>query len=76
MKQDQLNTAYDKFFNKSDEGKYFINYVKSIIDKSHKLSEDNPELAMAYSQKAKGARDIIQHIQSVTTVIKKGKNIL
>lgn len=75
MKQDQLKTAYDRFFHQSDEGKYFIDYVKGIIEDAHTSAENDPEFAIAYTQKARGVREILKHIQSVTTVIKKGKNI-
>lgn len=73
MKQDQLKSAYNKFFNKSDEGKYFMAYIYNVIDTAHQSAETSPELAAYYSQKAKGAREILHHIQSVTTEVKKGK---
>lgn len=75
MKQDQLKPAYDQFFLKSDAGKYFIDYLSNSIDNNHKQAENNAEKSRDYIQNAKGIRTILEHITSVTTNIKKGKDI-
>lgn len=75
MKQDQLKSAYTEFFYKSEAGKYFITSINDLITKAHEHAEDNAELARDYTQEARGARQVLNHIQSVTTEIKKGKAI-
>jgi len=75
MKQEQLMSAYDQFFNKSEEGKHFMLAVDEIIDSAHRLAENDPVFARDNVQRAKGAREVLKHIQSVTTLIKKGKTI-
>ncbi len=65
--------AYRKFFLKSEEGKAYIAEARRIIDDLHEKSESDADKARDYSQQAKGARLLIDHIVSVTTDIKKGK---
>ena len=73
MRQDQLQSAYNEFFFKSDAGQYFINYIESFIDKEHQKAEKSAKEARDFTQSAKGAREILNHIQTTITVIKKGK---
>lgn len=67
--------AYREFFFKSEAGKEFIKEVNRLITDSHEDAEKNPELARDYVQRAKGNRQLLEHITSVTTEIKKGKPI-
>lgn len=75
MRQDELIYPYDQFFNKSEEGKYFVDYVKSFIDGQHDKAENDPDHARDYAQSARGAREILNHISSVTTITKRISNI-
>lgn len=68
-----LKVAYQNFFLKTDEGKQFLDEVRRQIAANHESSEKDPLLARDFSQRAKGNREILEHIQSVTTDIKKGK---
>lgn len=73
MRQDQLRNAYDQFFNKSEEGKHFILAVNEIINQAHESAEHDATFARDYTQHAKGARQVLIHIQSVLTLAKKDK---
>jgi hypothetical protein len=73
MKREDIKRAYDQFFNKTDAGKYFIEYVNSYVAGQHDKAEDNPELARDFTQSAKGAREIMKHIRSFDIDLIKGK---
>lgn len=73
MKRDDIKKAYDQFFNNSDFGKYFIDYIESYIAGQHNKAEDTPELARDFVQSAKGAREILKHIRSFEIDMIKGK---
>lgn len=75
MNSDQLKKAYEQFFVKSEAGKYFMTEVNRLITTNHESAEDKPELSRDHVQRAKGMRDIANHIQSVMTEVKKGKPI-
>lgn len=68
-----LNEAYTKFFLKSPEGQEFVKTVEGIIARAHELAEKNPDSARDASQRAVGAREVLNHIISTTTKAKKGK---
>lgn len=65
--------AYRKFFFESDDGQEFIHELRRLITTNHEAAEKTPELARDYVQRAKGNREVLDHITSVTTEIKKGK---
>jgi RNase P subunit RPR2 len=67
--------AYREFFLKSEAGKEFVKEVERLITNNHEEAEKNPELSRDYVQRAKGNRQLLEHITSVTTEIKKGKPI-
>ena len=75
MKQEQLRPAYNEFFYNSDAGRHFLKTITDQIETYHKQAEQLPELSRDLVQTAKGCREVLSHIQSVTTVIKKGKSI-
>lgn len=78
MNPDELARAYEAFFTKSEAGKYFMSQIHEAINDAHEKAEDNPEFAQAYTQRAKGVRSVLAHIQSVQSVgvtIKRGKPI-
>lgn len=68
-----LKVPYQNFFIKSEEGKAFMAELIRIIDSFHAKAESDGDKARDYSQQAKGVRSIVEHIQSVTTEVKKGK---
>lgn len=74
MNQDQLKSAYDQFFYKSNEGKHFIQAINELINQAHEHAERDAERARDFTQQARGAREVLTHIQSVTTLMKKGKS--
>jgi len=73
MNPELLRSAYQNFFVKSDTGKYFIAELERQISAAHEDAERLPEFARDYSQRAKGTRNVLDHIQSVSTEVKKGK---
>jgi hypothetical protein len=66
-----LDDAYINFFLKTEEGKYFTTALDEIIDNQHIQAEKDGETARDYTQRAKGARLVQEHIQSVVGGIKK-----
>ena len=70
-----MQKEYQNFFVKSEAGKSFIAEVERLIESNHAKSETSPELSRDFAQRAKGNREIIEHIQSVVAEIKKGKLI-
>lgn len=71
-----MNTkTYQSFFLKSEEGIAFVAEVKRLIESNHEKSESNPELSRDHAQRAKGNREVLDHILSITTESKKGKLI-
>lgn len=67
--------GYRQFFLKSEEGQEFIKFVGGLITSAHEDAEKDPDHARDYTMKARAARDVLTHIQSVTTEVKRGKNI-
>lgn len=62
----KLKSAYRNFFIESVEGKHFVNWLKEIIESEHEKAEKTPELSRDHTQRAKGAREVLDHIKSVT----------
>ena len=58
-------SAYKNFFVKSEDGKELIEWINNQIQRYHNASEDNPSIARDNSQRAKGMRDILDHIEGV-----------
>lgn len=67
MTLDEKRRAYQAFFTKSEAGKEFVQKIHEIIQANHAKAENVPELARDYVQRAKGSREVIEHIQSLTT---------
>ena len=61
---DNIKKQYNSFF-RAKGGEYLIKIITDIIASNHILAEENPELSRDYVQRAKGAREIVDHIQSV-----------
>lgn len=73
LKTDDLKDPYNAFFENNGAGKYFVDFVREIIVNSHLEAERNPEQARDLTQRARGARDVLEHITSVLTAKKGGK---
>jgi hypothetical protein len=73
LKTDDLNNPYNAFFENNVAGKYFVDFVREIIVNNHIEAERNPEQARDLTQRAKGAREVLEHITSVLTAKKGGK---
>jgi hypothetical protein len=65
--------AYSKFFDGSEAGLEFLKELNRLIDHNHEKAEEVPESARDHVQRAKGNREVLQHIRGVTTEIKKGR---
>jgi hypothetical protein len=61
----QFVKEYKQFF-ESPPGKYYLDFLHKQIQSEHELAEDNPMLARDHTQRAKGIRVAIEHVQSVT----------
>lgn len=73
MNADHLAKAYEQFFVKTEAGGHFTAFVNDLLDHNHAEAEKQPELARDYVQRAKGVREVVDHIQSVMTEVKKGR---
>jgi len=67
----KITDAYVAFFLKSEEGQEFLKTIENIIDEQHRSAEINGETARDFTQRAKGARLVQEHIQSVLGGVKK-----
>lgn len=65
MQLDDLQIPYNEFFNKSDAGQYYLEVLGNLIVDNHEKAEKTPELARDYVQRARGARDALDHIRTV-----------
>lgn len=66
---------YKDFFVNSEAGNACVAEIKRLIDVNHKKAEDDPEKARDYMQRAKGNREVLDHIQNVMIEVKKGKSM-
>jgi hypothetical protein len=66
----KLQGAYRNFFIKSEEGRAFVEFIESLINSEHEKAENKPELARDHAQRAKGMREVLNHI-NVTCIEKK-----
>lgn len=60
----EIKNQYTNFF-KAKGGEHLIKIVTEIISSNHLKAEADPALARDYVQRAKGAREVLDHIQSV-----------
>ena len=65
-----IRTPYQNFFLKTEEGKYFLSEINRLIEANHEFAEREPELARDFSQRAKGNREVLEHIQSAVAELK------
>ena len=68
----EIRQQYRDFFT-SAAGDYLIREIERLIADNHRHAEDDPTLARDYVQRAKGSREIQNHIQSVLTEVKRSK---
>jgi len=61
----EKRNAYQQFFLKNEAGREFMSRVAGLIASNHDKAEKEPDLARDYVQRAKGNREIIEHIQSL-----------
>lgn len=61
----QHSNAYQAFFQKSESGKFFMEFLNDEIGREHERAEKEPESARDHTQRAKGLRTVVEHI-SVT----------
>lgn len=73
MNQKELQDAYKTFF-ESDKGKLLIEHIEKMIDINHRNAENSPEFTRDFFQRAKGNREVLEHIQIVLTGVGKGKD--
>lgn len=62
----ELRRAYQSFFLKNEAGKQFMTSIEKMIESQHAQAENTPELARDYAQRAKGVREVMSHIKSLT----------
>lgn len=67
-----LQSAYSTFFEKSEAGQHFMSELARLIADKHRKAEDDIDHTVAFTQQAKGQREISDHILSVISDSKKG----
>jgi hypothetical protein len=60
----EIKKAYNTFF-RSKGGEHLIKIITEIVSSNHLKAEQSPEHARDFVQRAKGAREVLDHIQSV-----------
>lgn len=67
---------YRQFFRESPEGIDFVVSLSDMINSEHEKAEaaDDPNASHAHTQRAKGIREVLTKISSLTTEAKKSKN--
>lgn len=59
-----IKLEYKAFF-KNNGGQHLLNIITEIISSNHLNAEKEPTLSRDYVQRAKGAREVLDHIKSV-----------
>lgn len=62
----EKRNAYKQFFQVNEAGKAFMEQLQFLIDAEHTKAEDKPDLARDHVQRAKGIREVVSHINSLT----------
>lgn len=60
----EVKKQYNAFF-RAKGGEHLISIITEIISSNHLKAEQDPALARDFVQRAKGAREVLDHIQSV-----------
>jgi hypothetical protein len=59
-----IKLEYNAFF-KNKGGQHLLEIITEIVSSNHLRAEADPELSRDFVQRAKGAREVLDHIQSV-----------
>ncbi len=70
VNQKELQEAYKGFFD-TDKGRLFIAQVEKMIDINHRNAEEDPDHTRDHFQRAKGNRQVLEHIRIVLGGVKK-----
>jgi hypothetical protein len=66
-----MSNKYHEFFIESPEGIQYIRILDKMITQEHEKAEKSPELAMTFTQRAKGIREARDMAVSMSTEVKK-----
>lgn len=75
MTQEEMAKAYQQFFTKTEPGKQFIDMMNRLIADAHERAENDPELARDHVQRAKGVREVVNLLNSLMAIPKKGRSV-
>lgn len=64
--------GYQNFFIKTEEGQACVQEIERLIADAHKKAEHKGDTARDYTQRARGTRDVLDHIQNMMIEPKKG----
>lgn len=59
-----FQSEYETFF-KSPAGQQCLTTIEALIDSNHQQAENVPEMSRDFMQRAKGNREVLNHINSV-----------
>lgn len=76
MSDKSSSKRYREYFIESNDGQAFMLSLDSLIQSQHAKAEDttSKDESFAYTQRAKGIREVIVTINSLTTEAKKSTN--
>ena len=60
----EIKKQYNAFF-RAKGGEHLISIITEIVSSNHLRAEHDPKLSRDYVQRAKGAREVLDHVQSV-----------
>jgi len=66
MTTSEIRAGYQSFFLKAEAGKHYVQKLTELIDTNHRKAENEPELSRDYMQRAKGLREALDMITSLT----------
>lgn len=73
VSHDILAKAYKAFFSDSEAGRHFMDEVTRLLVDNHEKAEKEPSMARDFVQRAKGNREVLDHIRAVGVEVKKGR---
>jgi hypothetical protein len=71
----ELRTNYVTFFKESLAGEHFVDFITDAIERNHIKGEEDPANSRDYMQRAKGLREVLDHISSNSVAIKTKSSI-
>lgn len=75
MNPTELRTNYVTFFKESLAGEHFTNFITDAIERNHLKAEEDPANSRDFMQRAKGLREVLDHISTNSVVIKTKSSI-